>query len=1237
MSIEDEPSQFRNYYHIFHIVHNFAPSHDRSAGICIFVNKTENILIQKNLLEGRLIYIKLKNLATEDIKNIFSYYGKSRNTALEWKLSLDKMQEEIISNNLTNVTILGDFNFVTNLLDRNSNQLNTIDRTASTPWNDFIENCGLMDSYRITCPKRRIYTYKHTDNRSKSRLDRIYVDLEMSSKIEASNFEISCFSDHKILKTRVGNNVERGPGSWVFNNTLLRDDVFVTKLRTELTYSDSIRHTYDSKRDFWDYLQMNMQSVATIYSSEKAKKKRFEINNLHREVEYLENIPTNLLSDNNIQNLEELRKRLSVFEKEKIEGLKLRSKLPKHDFGEPKISYLSRLEKISGEKNTIYSLRDENNCLKEGTQNMLEIVHQFYKKLYTKEYEDVREQEKFLRGVTTKLSRENQEFMDRPLGEEEIYQALKDLQKNKSPGHSGITVECILFFWIELKRHYMDALNEIKRNKELSDLQKRGAIRISFKKGNRDDLKNYRPITLLNVDMKVISRALALRLSKVIGTIVDSCQKALPGRQISENIHVVQDLINLINKKNECAAFLFYDQEKAFDRMSHTFIIKSLQSFGFGDNFIDWVKILLFDIKSFVKVNGFVTAEFDIQRGVRQGCPLSALLYALTSEVLAIEIRKKRSIVGYKYNNQEFKLRQYADDLVTCVIEMSSIGEIFEIFKRYELATNARLNKSKTEALWVGSWRNRTDVPYGIKWKNDYVKFLGVYVGNMSTQTERELISSINFDEIGDKIDKKIIFWKKSGISLKGKIKIINTFILSKMFYRLECVNIMRQKVTIFERKLRSLIWEDRIACRVDYGVLTLSYDKGGLQLFDIETRYNVMRIKWLHKVTKFEVNGIERYIVDNLIGSFRGIIGLKILNHNVELSNFRNIDPFYRKAIKLWKQLGIQFQPASIRNIRYEIIYRNSLLTDNTNNTFPFFNMNNNHSLLPMCFRDLPVTHRLTAFSSNNRITISRLNMSYWNFISTFNSSQQFHCTENCYTYGTNEDIIDVGNITFKDLYMRMISAKSITRGWEAKWNTLLRFYTLDLDEDGWKSIWDNIHDNLIPYDIQSTIWSLIHLNFYCGYKEKLFGYGDGICKLCGQAEEGVHHIVINCVVLERSLINFYPYLIRLNESNICKDEIAFGLAGISTEELTNKDKLRNLITFVIRSVCFKNRYIDFRGVENAVMALNSKIKFKLRQILKDYWIYYKHNEAIHTFKEKYLIDSILGSILNGELCISI
>ena len=105
---------------------------------------------------------------------------------------------------------------VTSTLDRNSNQLNSIDITASQAWTEVMESCGLLDSLRLTSPKRRIYTYCHTDNRARSRIDRMYVDVDISARVEASNFEISCFSDHKILKTRIGNNIERGPGSWVY-------------------------------------------------------------------------------------------------------------------------------------------------------------------------------------------------------------------------------------------------------------------------------------------------------------------------------------------------------------------------------------------------------------------------------------------------------------------------------------------------------------------------------------------------------------------------------------------------------------------------------------------------------------------------------------------------------------------------------------------------------------------------------------------------------------------------------------------------------------------------------------------------------------------------------------------------------------------------------------------------------------------------------------------------------------
>ena len=115
-------------------------------------------------------------------------------------------------------------------------------------FNELQETTGLIDSFRITNPKRRLYTYHHTDRKTKSRIDRIYIDVDLSARVEATNFEFTNLSDHKVLRLRIGNNVERGPGSWVFNNTLLTDTWFCIKMVNEIRESGNIKHTYTSKR-----------------------------------------------------------------------------------------------------------------------------------------------------------------------------------------------------------------------------------------------------------------------------------------------------------------------------------------------------------------------------------------------------------------------------------------------------------------------------------------------------------------------------------------------------------------------------------------------------------------------------------------------------------------------------------------------------------------------------------------------------------------------------------------------------------------------------------------------------------------------------------------------------------------------------------------------------------------------------------------------------------------------------
>ena len=134
---------------------------------------------------------------------------------------------------------------------------------------------------------------------------------------------------------------------------------------------------------------------------------------------------------------------------------------------------------------------------------------------------------------------------------------------------------------------------EVHRLNLLSDSQRSGAIRLVFKKEGRLNLKYYRPMSLLNVNVKIITKMLAIRLYKVLPTINNSDQTCVPGRNIALNTHTLNDVIKYANSKNIQAAILFIDHEKAFDRVDHSFFIKTLEHLNFGNSFVTWIKILM--------------------------------------------------------------------------------------------------------------------------------------------------------------------------------------------------------------------------------------------------------------------------------------------------------------------------------------------------------------------------------------------------------------------------------------------------------------------------------------------------------------------------------------------------------------------------------------------------------------------------------------------------------------------
>ena len=227
-------------------------------------------------------------------------------------------------------------------------------------------------------------------------------------------------------------------------------------------------------------------------------------------------------------------------------------------------------------------------------------------------------------------------------------------------------MEIYLAFWDLLGADLVEVLNSCYRWGRLSPSQRSGVISLSFKKGDRLDPKNWRPISLLGVDYKIASRAIAGRLLKVIEHVVAPEQTCgVPGRYIGENAAFLRDVVTYATSSGTPVAILSHDQEKAFDRGDWSFLHGTLQHMAFGPSFTRWFNIFYTDVRSAVKANGHISQFFHLSRGVWQGCPPSPLLYVLYAEVLACTIRANPTIKGVQLPGTASALpvlSQYGDD-----------------------------------------------------------------------------------------------------------------------------------------------------------------------------------------------------------------------------------------------------------------------------------------------------------------------------------------------------------------------------------------------------------------------------------------------------------------------------------------------------------------------------------------------------------------------------------------------
>ena len=235
---------------------------------------------------------------------------------------------------------------------------------------------------------------------------------------------------------------------------------------------------------------------------------------------------------------------------------------------------------------------------------------------------------------------------------------------NKLPGIDGITVEFVKVFWRQLKYFIINAIN-CGFSKGCLTTSLRQCIITCLPKAKKDRslIKNWRPISLLSVIYKLASGTIAERLKKTLNYVISDRQTGfIKGRYISESTRLIYDLLHAAEKKNMPGMLMLIDFEKAFDSLSWSFLYSVLKFFGYSENFIKWVKLFNTEITAYIIQCGFLSRPIKINRGCRQGDPISAYLFLIGAEILARLIQINPDKIGLKRKNIEFKITQFADD-----------------------------------------------------------------------------------------------------------------------------------------------------------------------------------------------------------------------------------------------------------------------------------------------------------------------------------------------------------------------------------------------------------------------------------------------------------------------------------------------------------------------------------------------------------------------------------------------